>query len=81
MPKTKDADRAERFVDTDLSFISLGGAECHKCKHLNEETNDDGEETCKAFPAGIPDDIIIGDTLHRVPVDGDNGITFEPRDE
>jgi len=74
--KKKPDDNAQRFVDTDLSFISLGGAECHKCKHIN----DDGE-SCKAFPNGIPEEIIIGDTLHRVPVEGDNGITFEPREE
>jgi hypothetical protein len=32
--------------------------------------------TCKAFPNGIPDDIVVFGRDHRTSVNGDNGITF-----
>ena len=45
---------------------------CLGCKHFNE----DEEFTCKAFPKGIPEKIILNEIDHRVPYTGDNGIQF-----
>lgn len=48
---------------------------CMKCKHRN--TIDSDGLTCKAFPNGIPDAIILNEHDHRKPFKGDNGIQFE----
>ena len=45
---------------------------CNKCKHYKK----DG--TCKAFPKGIPEEILRGDFIHTKPFTGDHGIVFEP---
>ena len=45
---------------------------CGDCVHL--QTN----RTCKAFPNGIPEKILIGEHDHTKPFKGDNGIRFEP---
>lgn len=39
--------------------------------------NDDNVPTCRAFPEGIPDDIISGETSHVGAYKGDNGIRYE----
>lgn len=46
---------------------------CLYCKHKTEGA------TCAAFPDGIPEDILNQDNDHTEPVEGDNGIQFEPR--
>jgi hypothetical protein len=43
---------------------------CHRCAHHR------GVETCRAFPDGIPYEILGGDVDHTRPYPGDNGITF-----
>lgn len=35
--------------------------------------------TCKAFPEGIPDTILLEGNPHDKPVEGDGGITFSAR--
>ena len=57
---------------------------CLNCKHLNIVNEDmvkvpDG--TCKAFPDGIPFNIMSGEVDHHLPVDGDNGIQYERREK
>ena len=57
---------------------------CPKCKHLHRggaSVDPDMTVRCEAFPDGIPDDIFTGMVDHRSPVDGDNGIQFEPKQE
>jgi len=49
---------------------------CYSCRHFDRE-NTDGF-TCKAFPDGIPDEIIESEVDHRNPVAGDHGIQYAP---
>lgn len=50
---------------------------CLACLHFHE-SNGEGL-TCDAFPAGIPDLILVEGNPHTKPVQGDHGIRFEPR--
>ena len=67
--------RGTRFADAGVSFITIGNGICNKCKHVSK----DGQK-CKAFPKGIPALILDGTRNHRLSIEGDNGITFEPRE-
>lgn len=45
---------------------------CVRCKHKFN-----GRAGCAAFPDGIPDEFARGETEHRNPHPGDQGIQFE----
>lgn len=49
--------------------------QCSVCKNLTSDV----EWTCKAFPRGIPGDILVGNFDHTNPYPGDNGVRFEPK--
>lgn len=48
--------------------------QCLSCTHIN-----DVPLSCKAFPEGIPGEILDGDFDHTVPYDGDNGVQYEEK--
>jgi hypothetical protein len=54
-----------------MTFPAIGYW-CGTCRHLR------ANYTCDAFPGGLPAAILAGYD-HRKPLDGDNGIVFEPR--
>ena len=46
--------------------------QCLVCKHFKRDY------TCAAFPAEIPEPILLNEADHREPIEGDNGIQWEP---
>jgi len=46
--------------------------QCLACNNLNNNMT-----TCKAFPKGIPEKILVGKFDHTRPWRGDDGIRFE----
>lgn len=58
--------------------MTRGGAPiCFLCRHRDEWEADGIGVTCRAFPDGIPDSILVEGGNHFDPVKGDNGIQFE----
>lgn len=46
-------------------------SECQQCKHVHQSG-----DTCKAFPDGIPEDILMGKVMHHEPYEGDKGYRY-----
>lgn len=72
MEKIKDS-----LVPIKLTYPPVPAREfsCATCKHINEWN---GEYTCKAFPNGIPDQILNGENKHTKPTKSqENKIVFE----
>ena len=63
-------------ITIDKSFQRVFYSEvCAFCKHLTDPSN----QSCEAFPDGIPTEIWNGKNDHRQAVAGDHGIRFEPK--
>ncbi len=56
-----------------MIVLSDNYIDCCTCKH-----KDLNKLTGKAFPNEIPYEIYNGDITHFEPIEGDNGIQFEP---
>lgn len=52
----------------------LAASPCSTCVHSHTPM----QQTCEAFPAGIPDEIWSGQNPHTAPHEGDHGIVYEP---
>ena len=63
----------DRHQATSILGIILDDGICYKCKHINITGS-----RCKAFPKGIPIEVLRGIHKHTKPFKGDNGIQFEP---
>jgi hypothetical protein len=50
--------------------------QCASCIHFHRDNFQDN--TCNAFPAGIPPQIFKGEHDHRLPYAGDKGIRYQP---
>jgi hypothetical protein len=59
-----------RFLWTDADALRV--SPCLSCVHKHTTG-----ATCTAFPAGIPDDILLRCHEHRTLYPGDQGITYE----
>ena len=53
---------------------------CFYCKHLRDFEPGRGFFTCRAFPRGIPQEIVTWKVDHTKPYPGDHGIQYEPND-
>ncbi len=51
-------------------------SQCLNCKHLRKGKGFGAH--CDAYPKGIPDDVAWR-LDHRQPIEGDNGIQWEPK--
>lgn len=49
---------------------------CMGCRFFNHSEPEGF--TCKAFPEGIPEEIVMGDFDHRTPYPNDNDIQYKP---
>lgn len=51
---------------------------CFTCAHFRGVVPDVGW-SCRAFPRGIPTEVLASVKDHRLPIDGDGGLLYEPR--
>ena len=60
-------------LEEDYAVELIGEPLCFSCAHFNE----DG--TCKAYPDGIPIELLFGEVNHIQPYEGDNGIQYKAK--
>lgn len=58
---------------TDKGVNMCDVSQCSLCEHKGYKS------TCKAFPEGIPKDILFNVILHNKPIEGDKGFIFIPK--
>lgn len=73
MTETDAAQLGDRFVESGSGAVT---SQCLACKRLAGGA----AWKCEAFPGGIPDAIVANGDDHRDRIDGDHGLTFDPRD-
>lgn len=62
----------DKFREEGMGGIRFVRSICYSCIHVNE----DGQ-SCKAFPDGIPGEILTGEVKHTEEYEGDGGIQYE----
>jgi len=60
--------------------MQIPAPQCVECRWLQGPPGDTGGWKCKAFPCGIPAEIVTSQRTHIRPYPGDGGIRFEPAD-
>ncbi len=60
----------DRIVWRDGEFLL---SQCSVCRHKTM-----GEQTCEAFPGGIPAEILANNVSHANPIEGDGGLISQP---
>ena len=65
----------ERKICSGRELAHMPRPLCWQCKHFHRNA------ACKAFPKGIPADILCSKADHHQPYPGDRGIHFEPVEE
>lgn len=76
--KTEDEETADRFA-FDPATVEVVDSQCQHCKHYPFPDSTETPFWCPAFPTGIPGPITINRVDHRLPVEGDGGIRWEPK--
>jgi hypothetical protein len=71
--EAKAARLTEKFTLSD--GVSLYTPICFECKHQSAKD----PTKCKAYPKGIPVEILTGDANHKKPFKGDHDIQFEQK--
>ena len=61
-------------LELPMRLVAFG--DCMYCKHFNNKLKT--KNVCKAFPDGVPNEILLGEIKHTKPYKGDHGIQFEP---
>lgn len=61
-----------RFYESNDPVFQQAGI-CHSCKHKRSGGK------CRAYPDGIPVQILVGNAIHTVPLPGDHGIQYEAK--
>lgn len=57
----------------DDSKLNISNTICYICKHYTYDA------TCRAYPDGIPQEIVDGTMQHVLPYKNDKGILFQTR--
>jgi hypothetical protein len=73
-------DWKQDLIVFDTVIASPGCMFCDHLKHIGDQ--DGGGWTCRAFPKGIPEMILIrdeGNWPHTEPIEGDNGYLYQPK--
>lgn len=69
-------DNAEKFeIDTTAVW-----SQCTYCRHMAPAGSLGVAAACKAFPSAIPEAFLSNLADHRKPHEGDDGVTFAPRE-
>ena len=62
-----------------MTKVCVKELKCMSCKHFDFD-NEEVYPRCRAFPDGIPREIVSEQVDHKTPYKGDNGIQYAPKE-